>query len=155
MDAHERGLHEALKIAAHSSCQFRVGAAFVRRKGNVLSACNVSARDAVPRALAGVWAPWLSIHAEIALILRAARLGWTTQDSTLYVARSLRVDPWVGNAAPCPDCRRAVVLAGVRLVVSTYTPTTYGKWCLKTGESTFVSTEAFSRESPRGGRVGR
>lgn len=59
-------------------------------------------------------------HAERAVIYEAARYGWTLDNGTLYAV-------W----AACPECARAIIMSGIRRVVSHLTPRimTPERWC--------------------------
>jgi deoxycytidylate deaminase len=51
-----------------------------------------------------------SVHAEIAPILYAAKYGYATEGSTLFISCGL----------PCKDCMKELIEAGVRRIVSPY-----------------------------------
>lgn len=60
-----------------------------------------------------------SMHAELHAILRAARIGLTTQDTSIYIATLTDSGLLATTSAPCGACEVALRKAGIRQVYYT------------------------------------
>lgn len=114
MEVREREIHlklyTAYMMARESSTDrsTKLGAIIVKESWNVCGGVNafIPGYGHLPEHHERPFKYWVTEHAERNAILTAVREGWDIRGGTM-------VAPWVA----CPDCARAIALAGIKHVI--------------------------------------
>lgn len=138
-DEYYLGIAQA--VSSRSTClRRRFGAVIVRDDVIVSTGYNGAARGVVNCLEVGclkdeVGAPEYSgydfcigVHAEENAIINAARHGATVKDGTLYIFGEYVKDGTLTEARPCERCKRAIINAGIKQVITKKMNGSIGKY---------------------------
>ncbi len=138
-DEYYLGIAQA--VSSRSTClRRRFGAVIVRDDVIVSTGYNGAARGVVNCLEVGclkdeVGAPEYSgydfcigVHAEENAIINAARHGATVKDGTLYIFGEYVKDGALTEARPCERCKRAIINAGIKQVITKKMNGSIGKY---------------------------